>query len=198
MERRQFLQFVGGSFAASLAAYPFALSASIKSTDPLSFSGEEWQAMEAICDQILPPVSGISTRQVNCVNFIDKLLAHEERKLRGFYRDGLAALNAAAGSDVPAAYTGLSSQRQTRLLEQLEDGRITGWQAPATPQAPFFQTLYFHTLLGFLAAPSFGGNRGEQGWKAVGFPGHLHESGGISDQQVEGSNRRIQAIVVSE
>ena len=43
------------------------------------------------------------------------------------------------------------------------------------------------TLLGFLADPAYGGNRGGAGWRAIGHPQHPHGSGGVSDEQVTGS-----------
>ena len=69
-------------------------------------------------------------------------------------------------------------------LEFLEDGDVTPWHSATVAPAVLFKTLYFHTIFGFLAVPSYAGNSGQLGWKAIGFPGHLHEMGGISDKVV--------------
>ena len=34
---------------------------------------------------------------------------------------------------------------------------------------PFFDTVHFHTVAGFLADPQYGGNRNQVGWKLIGF-----------------------------
>ena len=39
----------------------------------------------------------------------------------------------------------------------------------AISDTAFFETMRTLTILGFLASPAYGGNRGEAGWKAVGF-----------------------------
>lgn len=191
VDRRHFLQLMGGAFGSALASalvsYPLAIKAATDNNDAVFLSEQEWQSLEAICEQILPPVNGVSTRQVQCVNFIDKLLANEERAMQPFYRQGMAAINAYAFEQWQKPLDGLLAEDQVAVLQRLEDGEIAAWTAEGIGQAELFSTLHFHTLLGFLAAPSHGGNKKELGWKAVGFPGHLHELGGISDEDVSGS-----------
>jgi gluconate 2-dehydrogenase gamma chain len=79
----------------------------------------------------------------------------------------------------------LNDDQQIQTLEMLEDGLLPGWSS--TEQQIWFATLRFHTLLGFAAAPRFGGNQNLAGWRAMNFPGHIHEMGGLSDAQVEGA-----------
>ena len=73
--------------------YPLAAKAASQSSVSISLKDAEWQTLESICEQIIPPVNGISTRQAQCVSFIDKLLANEEQSTLLFYQEGLAALN---------------------------------------------------------------------------------------------------------
>ena len=186
MERREFLQLLSGTFGAALAARPLASIAASQSSEAVSLSSVEQATLNAICEQIIPPFNGASTRQAQCVNFIDKLLAHEEKSTRPLYQKGLAALNAYTQQRWQVLFSELSVENRINVLEQLEDGDISPWNTDEVAPAALFKTLHFHTLLGFLAAPSFGGNHQQQGWKAMGFPGHLHEMGGISDEQVEG------------
>jgi len=186
MERRDFLHLFGATLGAALLARPLAAAAAARSQSALALSVAEWDALEAACARILPPVSGVSTREAGCVNFIDKLLAHEEQALAPMYRAGLAALEAFATARWGQGFAALGESLQVTALELLEDGAITPWPAQAGPPGALFATLRFHTLLGFLAAPAYGGNRDGLGWKAVGHLGHLHGTGGVSDDQVSG------------
>ena len=186
MERRDFLHLFGASLGAALLARPLAAAAAARSQSPLVLGAGEWAALEAACARILPPVSGVSVRDAGCVNFIDKLLAHEEQAQLPMYRAGLAALDAIARTRWQHDFATLDEARQVTLLEELEDGKLAPWPATAGAQPALFGSLRFNTLLGFLAAPAHGGNRGGVGWKAVGHVGHLHGAGGATDEQVMG------------
>jgi len=186
MERREFLHVFGAALGAALLARPLAAAAAACTTRALVLEAAECELLEAICARILPPVGGVSTREAGCVNFIDKLLAHEEQALAPMYRAGLAALEAFATARWGQGFAALGESLQVTALELLEDGAITPWPAQAGPPGALFATLRFHTLLGFLAAPAYGGNRDGLGWKAVGHLGHLHGTGGVSDEQVTG------------
>lgn len=191
MERREFLQVFGAALGAALLARPLAAAAAASTQQALVLNASECALLEAICARILPPVGGVSTREAGCVNFIDKLLAHEERSLAPAYRAGLAALDALdalARARLARGFATLEAAQQITLLEQLEDGTLQPWPEAAAAQATLFGLLRMHTLLGFLAAPSFGGNRDGAGWKAVGHVGHLHGAGGVSDEQVAGKS----------
>jgi hypothetical protein len=39
----------------------------------------QWKTVAAMCNQILPTLDGSGANEANCVNFIDKALAHEEK-----------------------------------------------------------------------------------------------------------------------
>ena len=188
MERREFLHLFGAALGAALLARPLAAAAAASTQQALVLNASECALPEAICARILPPVGGVSTREAGCVNFIDKLLAHEERSLAPAYRAGLAALDALARARLARGFATLEAAQQITLLEQLEDGTLHPWPEAAAAQATLFGLLRMHTLLGFLAAPSFGGNRDGAGWKAVGHVGHLHGAGGVSDEQVAGKS----------
>jgi gluconate 2-dehydrogenase gamma chain len=51
---------------------------------------------------------------------------------------------------------GLTAPQQIELLLSIE-------------KSAFFELLRLHTVLGFLSAPSYGGNREGIGWKLIGF-----------------------------
>lgn len=186
MERRELLRLAGMAFGAVLLDYPLALAAARQSAEPAVLVVGDWRLLDAVCARILPPVNGVSTTDAGCVNFIDKLLAHEERALAPGYRAGLAALAAAAAKDSQLEFGGLEPARQDELLAALEAGKLGSWSSAAPAQQEFFALLRWHTLLGFLADPGYGGNRDGSGWRAIGHMGHLHSRGGISDEQLGG------------
>lgn len=187
MNRREFLQGAGALWAAALTARPLALAAAQQSSTPLTLDAMQWRSVAAICAQIIPSADGLGAGPANCVNFIDKLLANEDRTALPLYRQGLANIDDYAHTRWQKNFAALDPAEQITCLENLEDGLIPDWPATAVAQNTFFAMLRFHTILGFLAAPKFGGNADFSGWRALGFPGHLHEMGGISDRQVSGA-----------
>lgn len=185
MTRRDFTRFCGGIFAAALMTRPQTLLAVEQSSAPLTLNSMQWQTAAAMCNQILPTLDGIGANEANCVNFIDKALAHEEKQSLSMYQQGLKSIDAFAQERWQTSFSALRDDQQIKALEMLEDGLLPAWAS--TDQQTWFATLRFHTLLGFAAAPSFGGNRNLAGWRAMNFPGHVHELGGLSDAQVSGA-----------
>jgi Gluconate 2-dehydrogenase subunit 3 len=78
------------------------------------------------------------------------------------YRDGLAAL----GDD----FCALDGEGQDARLETVPD---------------FKRLLYRHACEGAYAAPEYGGNRGSNGWTAVGYLGDVQPRG-YTDEEVSG------------
>ena len=75
------------------------------------------------------------------------------------------------------------------MLSSLEAGRAEGWPDEAPPAPLFFETVRAHTIIGFLADPKYGGNRGYVGWKVVGYPGPRHHAGGYTPAQMLGKEK---------
>lgn len=186
IKRRDFIRTCGIAWAAALAARPLTLLAAEKAGAPAVLNPARWQTITAICERLIPAVDGFGATTANCANFIDKALVNEESATRPMYLHGLTELERATQAQWQRTFTDLDDARQVQCLEQLEDGALPGWQG-AADQAQWFATLRFHTILGFLAAPKYGGNRDLVGWRATHFPGHLHEAGGLSDAQVSGA-----------
>ena len=185
MDRRDFMKLAGAA-GALLAARPLALLAAQRNQQPAVLSGEQWRTVDAICERILPGDDGPGATAANCVNFIDKLLANEEARLLPLYRDGLAALARSSQGRWQKDFVDLNVPQQIELLELLEDGELEPWPGDGVDQQQLFGTLRVHTLFGFLAAPKYGGNQNMVGWQVIGFPDHVHERGGLSDEQVSG------------
>src|SRR5438105_9529160 len=90
--------------------------------------------LEALAAQIIPSDDTPGAKEAGVIFFIDRALATFDQDKRALYRDGLAAARAAA--------------------------RAAGLSAAKIEHTEFFETLRRHTIMGFLASPAWGGNRG--------------------------------------
>jgi gluconate 2-dehydrogenase gamma chain len=168
---------------------PRALRAAEESTHREVFSEAEWKTVEAITGRIIPTDHEPGAIEANCVNFIDKALAHEDAKLKPLYAKGLAGLDAVSKRWFEKAFVALSSEQQDEILAALESGKAKGWPRGDTKAGEFFTAVRAHTLIGFLADPKYGGNRDYAGWKVAGYPGGGHHLGGYSPAQLIGKEK---------
>jgi gluconate 2-dehydrogenase gamma chain len=145
----------------------------------------QWKTVEAVTGRIIPTDHEPGAIEANCVNFIDKVLAHEDAKLKPLYEQGLVGLDAVAGKRFAKPFVELTAGQQDEVLVAVESGKAEGWPAGAS-SAEFFAVVRMHTIVGFLADPKHGGNRGYAGWKVAGYPGGGHHLGGYSPAQMMG------------
>ncbi|MGH3201263.1 MAG: gluconate 2-dehydrogenase subunit 3 family protein [Streptosporangiaceae bacterium] len=90
------------------------------------------------------------------------------RRLTGWqqqYRQGIATLDKLAGGD----FTKASHAKQDKILVR-------------SAVSDFVALLFEHTIEGLYAAPEYGGNRGQAGWKEIGFPGDIQPRGYTADE----------------
>jgi len=122
------------------------------------FSREQAAVVEAAAAQIIPSDSTPGAREAGVIHFIDRALTSFDRDKQGIYTEGLLALQRKVQEMFPGNdnFSGLSSQQQIRLLTAIEN-------------TEFFEQVRVHTIMGFLAKPSYGGNQDQVGWKAIGF-----------------------------
>ena len=115
-------------------------------------------AIDALTAQIIPSTDGPGAREAGVVYFIDRALSTFDSDQRGAYRAGLASLERQRAQLFPHStnIAGLTAGEQIRLIQAIE-------------RSEFFEMLRTHTLLGFLGNPSYGGNRGQVGWKHIGL-----------------------------
>src|SRR5262249_5002124 len=118
------------------------------------FSPEEAIEVEAMIAQIIPP-DGASpgAKEAGGIYFIDRALTTFDRGRQALYAQGLKDLQAKAGG---GKFSVLSSDRQIEVLRGIENTQ-------------FFAVVREHTIVGFLADPSHGGNQNKAGWKMIGF-----------------------------
>ena len=95
-------------------------------------------------------------REARVIVFIDRILTTFEKDAQADYTKGLAALAAQTKQTVPSAtsFAALTSEQQIQVLTAME-------------KTPFFNLVRTHTITGFFAAPSHGGNANKVGWTLV-------------------------------
>jgi len=190
LTRRGFLgraSLYGSGFSlAMVTGLPLALEAASKSSAPESLTQTQWCTVEAMTGRLIPTGDTPGAIEANCVNFIDKALAHEEHAALGMVQQGLEALNQHCRDIRQKDFCELTPEQQDAVLMKLEDGNITGWPEGGVHSAQFFGLIRALTIMGFLADPKYGGNRGFAGWQVAGYPGPRHHQGGYSDAQMMG------------
>ena len=80
-------------------------------------------------------------------------------------------------------------EQQDDVLTAVESGKAEGWPSGGVGAAEFFAVVRMHTIVGFLADPTYGGNRDYVGWKVAGYPGGGHHLGGYSPAQMIGKEK---------
>jgi gluconate 2-dehydrogenase gamma chain len=114
--------------------------------------------IEAICARILPTGDSPGAREAGVIYFIDRALATFDRDKRAAYRQGLRQVQAQRKKLFPtsSSIADLTTEQQDQLLRAVEN-------------TDFFRLVRTHTIMAFLSHPSYGGNRGQVGWKLIGF-----------------------------
>ncbi len=114
--------------------------------------------IEAVASRIIPSDDSPGAREAGVIYFIDRALATFAADKRGDYAQGLPILQAKTREMFPAVpqFSQATADQQDAVLKSLEE-------------QPFFELLLTHTVMGFLADPSRGGNREEVGWKLIDY-----------------------------
>jgi gluconate 2-dehydrogenase gamma chain len=192
LSRRDFLlqgTLYGGALWALLnTPRPRALQAAQESTYREVFSEEQWKTVQAITGRIIPADHEPGAIEANVVNFIDKALLHEDQQMKPIYDQGLAGVDAVSKQRFEKPFVDLGPKQQDAILTALESGQAEGWPR-GVAAGDFFATLRMHTIVGFVADPKYGGNRGYAGWKVIGYPGGGHHLGGYSPAQMTGKQK---------
>lgn len=83
------------------------------------------------------------------------------------YRKGLATLDRVSRKKYGARFADLPGPTQTKLLADMEDGKVAGFKKSKA----FFQMVLEDVYEGMFSDPLYGGNRDLAGWKLIGYPG---------------------------
>lgn len=184
--RRDFLLHVSGAMGAAWigAQWPAIVAAAqhahaaVTST-PGKFevlTRDQAQQVEAIASQIIPTDDMPGAREAGVVYFIDRALKTFASDSLAIYQKGLAALNQVTIESYPGvkSFADASFEQQEKLLTELtsehKSQTLPPRRRPVIVSADFFQTIWQHTIFGFLIDPEVGwrGNRDYAGWKVIG------------------------------
>lgn len=165
--RRKFLTtsgtFFGGAWLAAHlpaveAAAAWARTAAAEGLPLVVLTEEEARELGAVAERILPADElGPGAVEVGVVHFMDRAFETFAAGALDGVRAGLgelaAAVAAGPGGDI---FSELGPDEQDEVLRSLEE-------------TPFFVMVWTFTVMGFFGDPSLGGNRGQAGWRLIGF-----------------------------
>jgi len=122
------------------------------------FSPEQAIEIEAMAAQIIPSGDTPGAHEAGVIYFIDRVLVTFDRDKQPGYSQGLKDLQYRTQELFPNAnrISCLTPAQKIQVLTAIE-------------KTDFFELVRLHTIMGFLAKPSYGGNRDQVGWKAIGF-----------------------------
>jgi len=171
----------------------------IEKYQPAFFNSQEWRFVLAACDRLIPPDDvGPGALEANIPVFIDQELHGsygkaddwymrgpfnpEASPLMGFqlpyspqeiYRRGIAAVGAYARQTYQKPFEDLDDKTRDDVLTKLEHNQIdfAVFGEPVLKASAFFGFLLTNTQEGYLSDPMYGGNKGMEAWKMIGFPG---------------------------
>ena len=121
-------------------------------------SAEQAAEIEAAASRIIPSDDSPGAREAGVIYFIDRALATFAADNRDEYVKGLPVLQAKTQELFP------NTPRFSQVAPEQQDAVLKGLEGQ-----PIFELTRAHTVMGFLADPARGGNRGEVGWKVIGF-----------------------------
>jgi len=167
--RRSFLLGSGGALSgawlacqwphiAAAAEHASEVSDSLRTHHFESLSGAQAADVDALAGQIVPSGATPGAREAGAVYFIDRALATFFASWASEFYAGLTQAQQRFHALHPslASFAAARSDAQLAFMQSLE------W-------TPFFENLRTLTVLGLLASPKYGGNRGGAGWKMIGF-----------------------------
>ena len=180
--RRDFLLHLGGvagtawlnaQWPAIVAAAQHAhqVAASKQSLEVLT--PEQAKDVEAIAARIIPTDEFPGATEAGVVYFIDRALKTFASDNLPLYQKGLLGVNASVAQMFPGlkSFSAATPEQQDKILaglfaEQAHDAAPRR-RNQANASSGFIQTIWFHTICGFLIDPEGGGNRDFAGWKVI-------------------------------
>lgn len=129
-----------------------------------TFTDDEWLTLCAAVDRVLPRDEDPGALDADVPEYIDRMLQTEAlQQMRQNFLPGVAALERRAKSMFKKPFHLATPAQQDELLTIFKDS------PEKSGEARWYEMLVVLSLEGFLGDPSYGGNRGEVGWKLVGF-----------------------------
>lgn len=182
--RREFLLQSGGAAAVALVSthWPSIVAAAQHAHEAAKSRAtgyfevltlEQARNVEAFASQIIPSDELPGAREAGVVYFIDRALKTFASGDLPAYQKGLADLNQMIAEKNPGvkSFADATLDQQQVIVAELAQKENPPTNPPRRRRqmgsTDFFQTIWLHTVLGFLAIPEAGGNRDYVGWKVV-------------------------------
>jgi hypothetical protein len=132
------------------ASVPAVALAQNTNWQPLTFDAHQNETVIALTDLIIPATDTPGAKQANVNRYIDLFLTDGDAGQRDRFLEGLAWLDRFARDTYTKPFRELTSEQQTSLLRQMDDG-----SAPK-PACDFFRLaksftsrIYYNTAIGF-------------------------------------------------
>jgi gluconate 2-dehydrogenase gamma chain len=140
------------------------------------FKPQEALEVEAIASRIIPSDETPGAKEAGVVYFIDRALVTFASDSQAAYREGLEDIQAIVAEKFPGTkkFSAMTPDQQDAVLEAFGSSKphITSSRRnrPNSPGQPFFETIRYHTIAGFLIDPDSDrrGNKDGVGWKVIG------------------------------
>jgi len=169
LNRRRFLlagvRSAGGAWASlhwpaimAVADHAARMRESIPPAKLEILTADQAAEIEAAASRIIPTDATQGAREAGVIYFIDRALGTFDTDKCEEYDKGLPALQAKTQELFPGVskFSQATVDQQDAVLKALEG-------------QPIFELVHSHTVMGFLCDPMRGGNRGEVGWKLIGY-----------------------------
>lgn len=129
-----------------------------------TFTDEEFATLRAVVDTVLPKDEDVGGVEAGVPEYVDHVLTTPQlAKLKADFVPGLAALDRRCRRMHQVPYAQATPEQRAEVLTIFKDS------PEKSGEAKWYELLIVLCLEGFLGDPSYGGNRGEAGWKLVGF-----------------------------
>jgi gluconate 2-dehydrogenase gamma chain len=180
--RRGFLVHLGGlagtacitaQWPAIVAAVQHARQAAASKQTFEVLTAEQAREVQAIAARIIPTDELPGATEAGVVYFIDRALKTFAKDSLPLYQKGLAEVNRATTEIFPGvpSFAAATPEQQDKLLAELFADATPQTRASrrntVAPTTDFLQTIWYHTICGFLVDPEGGGNRDFAGWKVI-------------------------------
>lgn len=182
-ERRDFLLQLGGiagtawisaQWPTMVAAAQHAHQAAASKQSFEVLTPEQAKEVAAIAARIIPTDELPGATEAGVVYFIDRALKTFASDALPQYQSGLVDVHRATAQMFPGvnSFSAATPEQQDKVLSALSATQFPQTGSRRRNQAPtasgFFQTIWYHTVCGFLIDPEGGGNRDFVGWKVIG------------------------------
>jgi len=159
-------------FVFALGALAWRPPAAVRSAGPVQtepWTATERAVLDALCEQIFPKDEYAGARELGVVAFLETTLLKAHPEWLASYRAGLQSAEKSSLELYQQGVAQISAEQQTRLVSMMEADKLPAalWTGPSA--SVFFAMMRDHTLQGVYSHPRYGGNRGKQAWKMIGY-----------------------------